>query len=346
MKVFIFGAGASLGSQGVDFERLHVKAPLVSDLADPRYSDIADYVGLSQDFLSSLQAEILKSNKSLEQCLTDRWDKINTLNSESKKRTERKFFGQFTFYLWRLLQGVSETYHDGMNKNIYKEFIRKLNDNDEEYGFISFNYDTLLDQAYQEVGAAVLANTLLSYKASNYIKPHGSVNWFLKLRTSDPKFPTETAMDIPGRFGRASTLIFNSNPISMGEAIVVDPGAVDLKDPKFIASPLFGGQYAYPLLFLPTISKQYAWVQGFSDEIILEGRELIKKAKEIYLIGYRAQDDIIRELFSTVQSGATLNVVGFDDVNEIRSNVLGWRKELKPGAAFHKGFESFVASYR
>lgn len=345
MKVFIFGAGASVASQGLDYERGQLKAPFSNELADPRYSDIARKVGLSLSPLASLNYKVLKSQKSLEQCLTEQWNEIDSLKIESSKEAERKFFGLFTYYLWRLLQDVSATYQDGMNKNIYRNFVMKLIEEEEEFGFINFNYDTLLDQAYQETRGIVLANSLTAYTKNNYIKPHGSVNWFLRLRDNDPRFFSESTTDIPARFERASALIFNpEESLSVEQVIVVESKHMDLKSPSFIASDLFEGQYAYPLLFLPLISKQYDWVQGFYEKIIQEGRQLLEKADEIYLIGYRAKDDIVRELFTNVQPETIINVVGSTEASEILSDVLKWKK-LKSGEVFHEGFESFVDLY-
>ncbi|MCI0330034.1 MAG: hypothetical protein L0196_03650 [candidate division Zixibacteria bacterium] len=142
MKVFILGAGASAASQAnmrgfSDGQR----APLVNELFHPRYLSYFDELGFSKGQFEEF-SRAKKPNDSIEQWLTERWLGITKLKTPSRIQAERTEFGKIAFYLWRLLQGVSNTYND---TNLYRSFLKKLRTIDENFGIINFNYDTLLD---------------------------------------------------------------------------------------------------------------------------------------------------------------------------------------------------------
>ena len=196
MKIFIFGAGASLASQGPNPQSRI--APLVDQLFDPRYGDCATDILSDEDFQEARSAA--EKAGSLEKWLTQRWERIQSLREDITKTAEKAFFGSICFYIWNLLQKVSTTYSA---RNGYNLFTRKLKDRDEPFGLISFNYDTLLDRAVtHQFGVPLIS--LDSYLKVHLIKPHGSVNWLLMKRNNDPSAYPRMSFDVPGFFRLAS----------------------------------------------------------------------------------------------------------------------------------------------
>lgn len=340
MKIFVFGAGASRGSQYISHQDASkIRAPLVDELFDSVYERYAADVGLSAKSFHEYRQSV-KENGSLEKWLTKKWEESEIIESKLFKDAEKADMGRLPFYIWWLLQNVSNTYN---YENGYEFFLDVLRNKREEFGLISFNYDTLLDRAVKQIFGRQLVNSIESYFAARLIKPHGSVNWFLQKRSIDED---GHRMVIDRKIDLASSLIFKPNPISMENMQIVGPDDPHLSSKEFIGDSRFNSQYCYPLIFLPLTVKQYNFVEGFSEKIINEGKKLLQRAKEVYLVGYRARDEIIKDMFKEVSEGTVLNVVGLKGARVIMDRVLGWDLGFSKGKVYHKGFESFIEELR
>src|SRR5713226_7303690 len=126
MKVFVFGAGASKGSQtDVAPEQ---RAPLVNDLFDPNYFAYANLAGFHGGDMVRFRQAMSESGGSLEAWLTQKWESIEGLRQEVSKQAERGDFGRLTFYIASLLLAISTTYRED---NGYSTFALKLRARDE-----------------------------------------------------------------------------------------------------------------------------------------------------------------------------------------------------------------------
>ena len=339
MKVYIFGAGASKGSQGNYASS--VKAPLINEIFNESYAGFAEGVGLSRNELKYIEEQVIAAGLSVEEWLTRRWDLIKSIKTVPSRHAEQKFFGRITCYLWWMFQNVSM--HRGTD--IYGEFVRRVLRQDEEFAFINFNYDTLLDKAYQSQRGAVLQANIESYLKVNYIKPHGSVNWVLNRRSTDPSTSGIDSSDHLVRYETASSSIFrDAEPLSFSSLKIIDPLVRQLQSLKFITEPFYVGEYCYPLIFLPLSSKMFDHVQGFSEAVIEKGNELMAKANDIYLIGYRGQDATFEELYRKAPDEAKLHVVTLGDPKEIVDRAVNVRGRIEVVETNPRGFEDFVGS--
>lgn len=344
MRIFIFGAGASKGAQqGVVHDI--AKAPLTNELFDIRYQNFADMVGLSEATMNNYRQQI-SGFPFFEDWLTKEWNDIK-LKKETRTRDAQKgFLAQIAFYIWLLLINVSKWTYENQYKNrennSYLVLMNKLLTKDEPFGLINFNYDLLLDFAYKD-SHKLIFNNLDDYLNNNYVKPHGSVNWLLSKRTDDRDIDLnhEHNMDTRIRLDTAINLMFKDSPIPIEGVIVRDPNHRDLYTVDDILRS-FGRQYFYPLMFLPLTSKEYSSISGFENKIMKKGRELLSESSEIYLIGYRANDEIIKNILALTPEGTKLNVVGNTSANSIMDNVLGWERKLVRGTVYQQGFHRFV----
>lgn len=84
MKLFVFGAGASRGSQRDASIPPYQKSPLVDEIFDRTYRDYSDSIGLSSNVMQEFENKA-KEVKSVEKLLTERWDAISKIESEHKK---------------------------------------------------------------------------------------------------------------------------------------------------------------------------------------------------------------------------------------------------------------------
>jgi len=339
MKLFIFGAGASVDAQNqVTYTEGHPeRAPLVNNLFNEQYKDMK-VEGLNFD-IEECRAKI-KETDSLEGWLTERWTAIDSLKTDRAKRAEKGWFGNINLYIWNLLNKISRTYPNAQG---YSYLLRKLYD--EDFGIISFNYDTLLDQSYEDVFSASLSHKE-DYIRGNFVKLHGSVNWFLG-RRPDEHLPWDKHRgDVSVRIRTIAENIYNGNPMNMGTLEILDPKHSALSDIAHVMEYFNNAGYFYPLLFMPLTGKDYSIVSDFKDVMVAKAEEMISKASDIYLIGYRANDDLIHDLLDKAPSKAKLHVIGLNSVDEICGRVLDRHKQLEKGSIQNKGFSNFVSEYK
>lgn len=341
MKVFIFGAGASYGSQNTSAIENKLRAPLVNQLFDNMYKEYAkDILSTGEwDELENIVKESIASGKSLEKYLTERWQNRENLQQNSSKDAEKLFFGRLTFYIWNLLNKISQTYNSGCE---YRTLISKLVSNDEKFGLISFNYDTLLDQAIEE--RIKTLTTLEDYEKIPYIKPHGSVNWLLPKRATDPSAKTSLGFDFRKSVNIASESIFSGNKLTIKDIRIETPHQLPAVGYHDIL-PKFDGWYFYPLVLMPLTKKLYPIFEDFYVRTIKEGKFIMQAAKEIYLIGYRGQDEIISELFKSLIGNVSLHVVGTESAKAIQEKVIKGNQHLVAGKTYSNGFANFVKNY-
>jgi hypothetical protein len=345
MKIFIFGAGASFDSQ--KGHNVHDKAipPLTSDLFDPRYSDFAKMVGISDPDMNRYRNAIAQYD-TLETWLTEEWGKTKSFQQSSSKQAQLGVLGQITFYIWLVLCNVSRWAYENQfqcrETNAYEELLNKIKAKDIAFGLINFNYDLLLDYAVKDVFKFTF-HGIDDYLNHNYVKPHGSINWLLNPRSSDEKIDLthEHSMDTRVRLDTASSLIYKDEEIPMSGLLVKEPDHRDLYTIDDLLRS-FDRQYFYPLLFLPLSTKSYSSISGFEDKIIAKGKSLIESATEIFLIGYRANDSIIQEMLKNVTHETKVHVVGLDSADDILERVLGYNSNLIRGNTYKNGFHHFA----
>lgn len=341
MKIYVFGAGASLGSQNPEQPiTSSSRAPLIDEIFNSRYKDLALHI-LSASELSMFQQEVEKrSDKSVEKWLEEQWNAIPNIPSTANKNSQTRLFGRKAMYLWNVLRTVSNSYDEN---NIYRLFLKNLSEENKGFGIINFNYDTLLDKAYQ----GVFHNTFLSienYLEENFIKPHGSVNWLLGKRDGDLEVPSTHDTDL--RIKMAMDQFFMNGAISITKLQVVDPMLEPFREGDIARVwERLGIDYFYPLVFLPLAQKNLDHINNFYEQVIGKGKAMFQEAEEIYLIGYRAKDDIIKELFELAPDGTALHVVSDKNAISISEEIRSWATNLKKGSMLNGGFANFNGSH-
>jgi hypothetical protein len=103
------------------------------------------------------------------------------------------------FYLRRVLQGCSRSWHDAANGlTNYLALVDLLrlwqSQSNERLLFVTFNYDTLLEQAWEnEVGPIREMGEYLRQPGAQIIKVHGSIDW-VHAAQADRMIDTETEL--------------------------------------------------------------------------------------------------------------------------------------------------------
>lgn len=344
MKVFVFGAGASKDAQHGTVHNDSIP-PLTNELFDPRYSDMAKAVGLTDPVMNSLRNKIAEYAY-LEDWLTEEWSKIKSLKEMRTINAQKGFLAQVLFYIWLVLIHVSkwnyENQFQSRETNAYQELMGKLFKNDEPFGLINFNYDLLLDYAYKDQFRLAF-NSIDDYLNNNYVKPHGSVNWLLSKRKDDISIDLEKEfhLDTRSRLDTAISQMFKNSPIPVEGLLVKEPNHRDIYTIDDLLRS-FSSQYFYPLIFLPLTLKAYSSISGFEDRIISKGKELIESANEVFLIGYRANDSLIDEMLKNIEPGTKIHVIGRKTAGTIMERVLKLNKNLEKRAVSENGFHYFA----
>jgi len=138
--------------------------------------------------------------------------------------------------------------------------------------------------------------------------------------------------------------MFVDSPHNLDNRFVIQPNRADLRSANHFStlSSAFQNDYFFPLIFLPLTAKTHHLVQGFYDRIVGAGVALMRQADEIYFVGYRANDEIIREMLEGVKQGTTLHAIGKEGAREVASRVTAWTNRLKLGEVWEDGFREFV----
>src|SRR5258708_5872406 len=105
MKIFIYGAGASKGSQP-HAPNPSLVAPLTNDLFSLTYESSAREVGLTPNKLT-IYRQAVESSESLETWLTNWWSTAQLIEDKNLQQAHLSQFGRITLYLWWLLYKIS-----------------------------------------------------------------------------------------------------------------------------------------------------------------------------------------------------------------------------------------------
>lgn len=341
MDVYIFGAGASLGSQG-DGSYGHHAAPLINNLFDDIYIENAKVIRVSPERIQQLKRLI--GSQPLEKWLTEEWQRILAVQSREARFAGQKLFGDLALYIWWTMVGVSTTYSD---TNGYHTFLRKLADVDSptEKAFINFNYDLLLDKSLEKVYGYDLSGTLEKYTNVNYLKPHGSVNWFVDRRQGSDEIvqPLDSGHDqLDVILNKVASNMFKGTNIAK-KMKVLDPFNLNLYDLWRIFDRVYShGDYGYPLVLLPLSSKMDDLIEGFVSRMKSKFPRIFTKAKNVYVIGYSGNDALFDEMLSFCNPGTKLHIVGMTDAGIVQSKIIKTHTNLIAGSVHTNGFLDFV----
>jgi len=343
MKVFIFGAGASKGIGTISGTKLTF--PITSELFDDTYMEFLSNRASHNDarFDFSQLVRKISVEGDLESYLTKKWENANKKKHKLYQKKEIKWFGGIGLYIWDLFKVLSLRSSD---YNPYKNLLEKLEAREENFGLISFNYDTVLDRAYATLIHEEF-NHLEIYLSNNFIKPHGSVNWFLRKREADRPVENRSSGDLNSRVNHIISQMYDGRSFQSGSIEILSPTHSDFKlDFWPLISSRFDNQYFFPLIFLPLTTKLNYLVPEMYKRMVEDAQAMLSQAKEIYFIGYRARDEIIKVMCSRVGPKAKIFVISNNDPGSIAKRLEKEVLKAKPKIEVSlDDFENFVNTF-
>lgn len=357
MKLFVFGAGASYDYLGTEDQNPYVKdrprpAPLVKHLFDVEGLDENSMVSDERRTLTDLRGVLSEEDREeyrtdgekrgVEEFLTEKWEATEKLRDEDNKESKLASFGRVAFYLWWRFQVVSSAYRP---RNAYEVLLKKLDTKDEPFGLITFDYDTLLDQALIKIRGVNLVS-LKTYRENRLVKLHGSVNWFVRKET-DESPPPSFAEDHATWARQAANFMFRGGDFDLSRTRAIDPTEEQLKNVGALRKhPLFRDHYFYPLVLIPLTTKLYPRVKGHQPDLVQAARDLLKVSSDIYVIGYRGKDELFQDLIESTSRTMQVHVVGSKEgAGKTMDHLLSLNRQLKKGAIYSDGFYSFAQDY-
>jgi len=206
------------------------------------------------------------------------------------------------YYLGYMLSRCQATWTENVTKGVtnYKTLLDQIARRPiakENVCLVTFNYDTLLEEALTSRGTKL--QSMSDYVRSEFylIKLHGSVNWAHEVRN----FPMQNGNPevlIPEIINNTPTLDVNSDSFEMADANPFDrpPG-----------KPLF------PALAIPVENKPgYECPQGHLKVL----KDFFPQITKVLMIGWRANENrFLNDLAASIPKNASMMVVSRDETS-------------------------------
>jgi len=313
MLLVVFGAGASYDSIP---SRRRERDSVFSDQGAPRpplANALFDERGLFTECLQRFPAchpivPYLRSTPGA--AMVNVEQVLGRLQSEADAFPDRhRQLAAVRFYLRQALKGISsEWLHTSKGITTYKTLldqIRMCRKGDESVCFVTFNYDTIFEEALESIG--VRLNAIEDYTANSVfslIKIHGSVDWWRPIR-NPPVVPNN--LDV---WEVANTIIASADTLQVSDQYVRNPvdgiGGWPQEPPMFPA-------IAIPLEQKRDFECPHAHLQALERALVY--------TRKILFVGWRATDvpflDLLKERLTPGQVECYVVAGGNNDTRDV-----------------------------
>ncbi len=136
--------------------------------------------------------------------------------------------------------------------------------------------------------------------------------------------------------------MFNGTPIrSWDQLLVIPPRHVAMRNYETVFRWVSYGSF-YPLVLLPLTTKMHDFMPALIPDMIERAQRLLARADNVYVVGYRARDEIFRSMLETVRQGTRLHVIGRGSTSQIAGHILGLCPHMSLFTDSEVGFQGFV----
>jgi hypothetical protein len=329
--VVICGAGASYGCI---LDRT-ITPPLTKTLFDGNWSGYLEEYGAAAPLIGPIRRKV-DAGGDIEEIL-DSYQQV----AEHDSTTSRQL-GAITFYIRDVVHTTAYRTHKATaGVNFYAELVNHLRQWQEQtgepLGYVTFNYDDLLDRAWSNVfGQDVrTVDALVGVPAAAPVfHPHGSVHWCRPIL--NPEVLEGRAVDPESVFRKLGIL-------SLGDV------TFDYCQPSQVPHP--NGKFALPALALPLRSKSEFVFPVQHLELM---SQMLAEATRVLVIGWQANEHHFLQLwhqqFLSVWQNANPNPAKALLVNSNPEHCseasarLASAVPLEPVGSLTRGFESLIDS--
>jgi hypothetical protein len=329
MILVIVGAGASYDSvpNHRPEELQSFRPPLADRLFDdrPLFQQIAARFSRCQPIVPHLRH--LKEKVTLEQTLAEFRDGADKNPERHKQLAAVRYYLQEALY--RCEQGWRQVHTGVTNYKTFLDYLRDCRCYTSEFTcLVTFNYDTMLETAFQESFDHNFSepSTYVSRDDYKFFKLHGSVNW-----------------------GRVVGLDVNRNPNAYHAQALIEmagPQLSILKEFRVLSAPadkVINGEALFPAIALPLEAKT---TFECPEEHLTMLQSLLPQTTKLLTIGWRATErHFLKLLFENLKGPCLLTVSGNPESSrQTAENLFAAGLKFRSPDYFDGGFTDLILS--
>jgi len=355
MLMVIFGAGASYDSsadyppgkedrhQTPSGEYVHLRRfrpPLANQLFELRtsFATVAERIPKCQLILNELRNR--PSDMSVEQQLEKLREQALGYPEGQRQLVSVQFYLQ-----WTIGECQSEWNRSINSHTTYRVLLGQIDRQlkGKPACLVTFNYDTLLEEAFLSLGQRFLSlDDYISKSDYRIIKPHGSVNWARELDTLKQ-------VDIRDHLQFANDLIAHADTLQAGDRYRLISDSDRSQGRPWVVSHMRipnkpDSQAVFPAVAIPLEKKQDYVCPPSHMEVL---KECMSKADKLLVIGWKGADENFLELLSKgLKRGIPKMVVssGKDSAEKVKSTLQRFGIDGANWLLGEKGFTNEVRS--
>jgi hypothetical protein len=326
MLMVIFGAGASWDSYAglLPPNVNNLRLPLADGLFDRRFGEDYQLFPKCKPLIQRLQRPSVNVEKTLEKFQSE----------ESRYPARRTQLASVRYYLNRMLARCQSAWLDftkGVtNYQTMLDQIEAQRIQGEKICLVTFNYDTLLEEAIKD-SIGVTLNTIPQYVASDYkvIKPHGSINWAHPIKNFQSH--------------RSNSQDLISDILSNMPSLDIDSESYETVSEDPLSRPPL--KPFFPALAIPVENKQRYECPSEHWNVL---EQCLPKVTNLLIIGWRANEGLFLDtLGKGIAKNARVMVVSGTEIgtDEIIARMMARWRETGVNTKFiaaKPGFSSFI----
>jgi hypothetical protein len=335
MLMVIFGAGASYDSDAKrpvdDGPQHNSRPPLTEHLIDERHRRVANEYPASISVIDYVQQNLAEDSPS----------SLETILAQYAARADnspacRKALVAFRFYLCRLITNATyEWLRDTHGLTIYLSLLNQLLEWQETSGesvqLVTFNYDTLLEDAAARVITDWQINTFADYVSRPdwaLLKLHGSVGW------SRVASPTDDARGLPN----ATRALTAADLAHAGDLPLRAQNATRLTSTD-------NGQVLFPAIAVPLANKTTFECEDIHVQAF---KSTVPKIRRLLVCGWRAAEAHAIEVLRDIYPGFYLGIVTGSraDLADVQENLGDVFRKGKLVLAQTNGMSAFAKNMK
>jgi hypothetical protein len=337
-KMVIFGAGASHDYiHNTSGQKLKHAPPLTAHLFEDGYDPIL------KDFphARNLSSEILIHAGGVEDYFQRKWDRIG-------RYTDTLLFRQLLntqYYIYALFRQISHRHADE-RKNNYVNLTRwayeYAGSNDQHVLFVTFNYDTILDNSLQSTCDYSFEHIddYVNFENRHILlfKPHGSCNWGRKFRNTIPldKNRSDRTFTLSSFATELFKMQYGMPDIMkhLNEEITLHP----ITDQESIFN-MNVGEWVFPHILLPYKDKDEFAMPSHHYQVL---SSMLESVEEILIVGWKGSEMEFQKLLRQRLGEKKLKISVVTNTSE---DIAVAYKDILPNAdwRFYKGgFSQYI----
>jgi hypothetical protein len=293
MLMVVFGAGASYDSSPDHLAPANedIRPPLAQELFTLRRINAQAASGIPKSLLLIDQLRHLQPETSVEQELEKLRDRAKDYPEGKRQLVAIQFYLQWvisqTQYEW------NQYIHHLTN---YRTLLGQIDRhrNGESVCFVTFNYDTLLEEAFTSLASPAMSfSSLNDYVSGGYkvIKLHGSVNWVREIAE-----PTPTTM--VDHVAVANFAIMDADKVELGRYHIAD--LHPQTQPRYVCSFMevprrTGREIVFPAIAIPFQTKTDFECPHEHQEVL---DECIPSTDRLLIIGWKGAEEKFTSLLA------------------------------------------------